>query len=130
MLVGVAYGTTRPADLVSAPAIALFAYFLLPANVLLYGVNDVFDADIDAENSKKEGRELRYRGARLTPAAAVASAALAIPVFAAVPRVAYAPLVGFFALAVGRRSTPGSTAGRSATGWSAASSPSTTWRAP
>ncbi len=65
VLVGVAYGASAVGELFAPPAVALFAYFLVPANVYLYGVNDVFDADIDAENPKKTGekaREARFRG--------------------------------------------------------------------
>jgi 4-hydroxybenzoate polyprenyltransferase len=64
VLVGVAYGAESAGDLFAPAAVALFAYFLVPANVYLYGVNDVFDAEIDAENPKKDGREARYRGGR------------------------------------------------------------------
>lgn len=35
------------------------SYFLLPANALLYGVNDYFDHDIDSQNPKKHGYEAR-----------------------------------------------------------------------
>jgi len=65
VLVGVAYGASTTGDLFAPAAVALFAYFLVPANVYLYGVNDVFDADIDVENPKKTGekaRESRFRG--------------------------------------------------------------------
>jgi 4-hydroxybenzoate polyprenyltransferase len=65
VIVGVAYAAEGPADLFSPIAIALFVYFLFPANVFLYGVNDLFDADIDTENPKKDGREVQYRGGRL-----------------------------------------------------------------
>ncbi len=76
VVVGVAYAAESSAELFAPIALALFVYFLLPANVFLYGVNDVFDADIDAENPKKEGREVRYRGDRLV-SALVAVAGLA-----------------------------------------------------
>lgn len=62
VLVGVAYGAESVADLLAPTAVALFAYFLVPANVYLYGVNDVFDVDVDRVNPKKEGRETRFRG--------------------------------------------------------------------
>jgi len=66
VVVGVAYGaigSDGSAALFAPVALLLFAYFLVPANVFLYGVNDAFDADIDRENPKKdaEGREVRYR---------------------------------------------------------------------
>jgi 4-hydroxybenzoate polyprenyltransferase len=69
VVVGVAYGAASVGDLFAPTAVGLFAYFLLPANVFLYGVNDVFDADVDAENpKKKKGREARYRGGRAVAA--------------------------------------------------------------
>jgi 4-hydroxybenzoate polyprenyltransferase len=36
---------------------AWFLYFLVPANLLLYGVNDLFDGDTDRFNPKKRERE-------------------------------------------------------------------------
>jgi len=73
VMVGVVYAADGRADLLTPATVALFAYFLLPANVYLYGVNDVFDADVDAENPKKEDREVRYRGQRFVPVAVGAS---------------------------------------------------------
>lgn len=37
----------------------MFLYFVLPANVLMYGVNDYFDWDTDQLNPKKETKEIR-----------------------------------------------------------------------
>ena len=65
VVVGVTFAADGVAELFSPLALVLFGYFLLPANVYLYGVNDVFDRDVDAENPKKEGREVRYEGSRL-----------------------------------------------------------------
>jgi 4-hydroxybenzoate polyprenyltransferase len=65
VVVGVVYAADTPAELFTPTTIALFLYFLLPANVYLYGINDRFDADIDEENPKKEGREARYDGGPL-----------------------------------------------------------------
>lgn len=67
VVVGVAYAARTPGELFAPVAVALFAYFVLPANVFLYGINDVFDADVDVENPKKEGRETRYRGGWFVP---------------------------------------------------------------
>ncbi|MBA3758350.1 prenyltransferase [Candidatus Saccharibacteria bacterium] len=40
------------------PALAVFAfYFTFPANMLLYGVNDIFDYETDQHNEKKRGYE-------------------------------------------------------------------------
>ncbi|UPV99426.1 prenyltransferase [Halorussus gelatinilyticus] len=79
VLVGVAYGASAVSELFAPAAVALFAYFLVPANVYLYGVNDAFDADIDVENPKKTGeqaREARFRGGGAV-AAVVAACGLA-----------------------------------------------------
>jgi len=62
VVVGIAYGAESTGGLFSLPAIATFCYFLLPANVYLYGINDVFDAEIDEENPKKERKEVRFGG--------------------------------------------------------------------
>jgi 4-hydroxybenzoate polyprenyltransferase len=85
VVVGVTFAADGVAELFSPLALVLFGYFLLPANVYLYGINDVFDADVDAENPKKEGREVRYEGSTLVLAAVVLSglAGLAfVPYFA------------------------------------------------
>jgi len=37
----------------------LLFYFLIPANIMLYGVNDIADESVDVLNSKKEGKEMR-----------------------------------------------------------------------
>jgi len=45
-------------DTLSNPLILTFAiFFTLPANLLVYGVNDMFDTDTDAVNDKKQGYE-------------------------------------------------------------------------
>lgn len=106
VVVGVAYAADSVGDLFSPVALALFGYFLLPANVLLYGVNDRFDADIDAENPKKEGREARWTGDPLAAGAVAASGLLGVALFAATPPVARPALAGFFLLAVGYSAPP------------------------
>jgi 4-hydroxybenzoate polyprenyltransferase len=64
VVVGVTYAADSGAELFAPVAIALFAYFLVPANVFLYGVNDAFDADVDEYNPKKDdegGKEVRFQ---------------------------------------------------------------------
>ena len=100
VIVGVAAAARAPADLFAPLAVALFLYFVFPANVFLYGVNDVFDADVDAENPKKEGKEARWQGGRTVVAALAVSALAGLGLFAVTPRVAWPYLVGFFLLAV------------------------------
>jgi 4-hydroxybenzoate polyprenyltransferase len=104
--VGVAYAAGTTADLFTPMTIALAAYFLVPANVLLYGVNDVFDADIDELNPKKEDREVRYGGDPLIPAAVVASALLVLVPGALAPPLAWPWLAGFVALGVAYSAPP------------------------
>jgi 4-hydroxybenzoate polyprenyltransferase len=99
VIVGVTYAAESVPALVSLPALALFAYFLLPANVYLYGVNDVFDRDIDEENPKKEGREARFRGGRAVTAVVAVCGLLLVVVAAAVSREAWPWLAGWVALA-------------------------------
>jgi 4-hydroxybenzoate polyprenyltransferase len=102
----VALGVTAAAgsvpELFAPTPLLLFAYFLLPANVLLYGVNDVFDAEVDAANPKKErgAREARFSGDRWVYAVVVAAGALGLAAFALVPPLAWPWLGAFFLLAV------------------------------
>lgn len=100
VVVGVVFAARSGPDLFDPVAVALFAYFLVPANVLLYGVNDAFDADIDAANPKKEEREARWRGARVARTAVVGSGLLGLGLFAVAPTTAWPWLAGFFLLAV------------------------------
>ncbi|MFC4357188.1 prenyltransferase [Halobium salinum] len=100
VVVGVTFGAGSVAELFAPVALLLFAYFLLPANVLLYGVNDVFDADVDAGNPKKEGREARYRGSRGVVAAVILSGLLGVALFPLTDPAAWPWLAGFFLLAV------------------------------
>jgi len=105
VIVGVAYGAGSVPELFSPPALALFAYFLLPANVFLYGVNDVFDAEIDAENPKKEDREVRYTGDTLVVALVAGSALLGIALAVWLPTAA--PwIAGFLALGAAYSAPP------------------------
>ena len=100
VVVGVVYGATAPAEFFQPVTVALFLYFLLPANVFLYGVNDIFDADIDQQNPKKsaEGREVRYTGGRGVVAAVTVSAVLALAfAFVLSPR-AFGAIAGFLVL--------------------------------
>ena len=106
VLVGLAYGAGTVDALFSPASLLLVAYFLVPANVFLYGVNDVFDADVDAENPKKEGREVRYRGDRLTVAAVVASAGLGVTMLAVLPRAAAPWVLGFLVLGAAYSAPP------------------------
>jgi 4-hydroxybenzoate polyprenyltransferase len=58
-LVGIAAAGVDVAGSQVALLIVFAIYFLLPANLLIYGVNDIFDADTDLLNEKKSGYEDR-----------------------------------------------------------------------
>ncbi|QLD90876.1 prenyltransferase [Natronomonas salina] len=100
VIVGVAYAASTITELFAPVAVALFAYFLLPANVFLYGVNDVFDADVDAENPKKADREVRYRGDRLVPLLVAGAGLLGLAFLPVLPAVGAAAMIAFLLLGV------------------------------
>ncbi|WP_410766872.1 prenyltransferase [Haloferax sp. DFSO60] len=100
VIVGVVTAATSISDLFSVEAIALFAYFLVPANVFLYGVNDVFDVDVDEANPKKDDREARWRGDPLNLALVVGSGLLGLGLFVLTPQLAWPWLVAHFFLAI------------------------------
>lgn len=52
-LVGLAGGAASREDLLRLDALLFGLYFLLPANLLIYGVNDIFDWETDRLNPKK-----------------------------------------------------------------------------
>ncbi|QLG63297.1 prenyltransferase [Halorarum salinum] len=109
VLVGLAFGAPSVPALFDPRNWLLFGYFLVPANVLLYGVNDVFDREVDAGNPKKdpaEGREVRYRGGPSIPLAVVASALLGLGLFPLAPAAAWPYLAGFLLLGVGYSAPP------------------------
>ena len=39
-------------------------YFMIPANILLYGINDLFDQDTDIFNHKKDDKEVKINSSR------------------------------------------------------------------
>jgi 4-hydroxybenzoate polyprenyltransferase len=100
VVVGVVAAAETAAELFAPVGVGLFGYFLLPANVLLYGVNDIFDAEIDTENAKKTDREARWQGGPAVVASVVVSGLLAAVVFALTPTAAWPWLAGFLLLAV------------------------------
>jgi len=100
VIVGVAYAAEGPVDLFSPIAIALFGYFLLPANVFLYGVNDLFDADIDTENPKKGDREVRYRGGRLVALFVAVTGLLGVAFLPLLPAAGGVAMMAFLLLSV------------------------------
>ena len=98
VLVGLVFGAPTVETLLDPLPVALFLFFLVPANVFLYGINDVFDRDVDAHNPKKDDREARYRGERDVLVATALSGVLGLAFFAILPVAAWPWLAGFLVL--------------------------------
>lgn len=62
-LVGAALGFEVVWDAVDPLFWAYFVFFAFPANVFLYGINDYFDTDTDALNTKKGSKEHQLKQA-------------------------------------------------------------------
>ncbi len=56
-LVGALCGAATPKQFFSPLALLFALFFLFPANLLIYGVNDIFDYETDRHNAKKRGYE-------------------------------------------------------------------------
>ena len=52
-IVGLVAGARQLQDLRTWPVLFFGLFFLLPANLLIYGVNDIFDYETDKDNAKK-----------------------------------------------------------------------------
>lgn len=100
VLVAASFGARQPADLADGRLWLFFAYALLPANLLVYGVNDIFDAEVDAQNPKKDGRETRFAGQSAVWWAVGASTLASLAALALLPPAARPWLLGFLFLAV------------------------------
>ena len=57
-IVGALVGAPDPRAYLSFPALLWALFFLFPANLLIYGANDIFDYETDRRNAKKRGYEL------------------------------------------------------------------------
>lgn len=60
-IVGLAAGAATRDDFVRIENLVFGLYFLLPANLLIYGINDIFDWETDRLNPKKVGYEMLVR---------------------------------------------------------------------
>ena len=60
-IVGVAAGASSPSDFLRFDTLLFGLYFLLPANLLVYGINDIFDFETDRLNPKKVEYEMLVR---------------------------------------------------------------------
>lgn len=66
-LVGLIAAGTAFTDIPPVSLCVFFVYFLFPANLLIYGVNDVFDYETDKLNKKKEDYEALVKPADQRP---------------------------------------------------------------
>ncbi len=100
-LVGIA-AFSNLQSLLRAEILYGFFYFLLPANIFIYGINDYFDRSLDKINPKKYKQEayLRQKDARLSLVLVVLSALLSLPLLFISPEISAALLlflfIGFF----------------------------------
>jgi len=97
--VGVVFAARSTADLFTPRTLALFAYFLVPANVYLYGINDVFDAEVDEANPKKDEKEVRYGGQTFVVVAVILAGSAIVALVPFLPRSALPWLAGYSVLA-------------------------------
>jgi 4-hydroxybenzoate polyprenyltransferase len=51
------FATIHTTSLISLNLVLMFVYFTFPANILIYGVNDLYDKETDSFNEKKAGYE-------------------------------------------------------------------------
>jgi len=105
-ILGLVLGATSVEGLLTLENLLLFLYFLVPANIMLYGINDYFDRDIDEENPKKEDKEEKYRGGLFTDSVIGLSTALSIPVALFLPQKALPVMVFFLLLSIAYSAPP------------------------
>lgn len=99
IVVAVAYAASNPSDLITFTTVAMFLYFLAPANIYLYGINDLFDADVDQENPKKEEKEVKYQGQGFVPYIVLGSGAAVFLLFPFIETAAWPWLILYLILA-------------------------------
>lgn len=95
-LVGVVWGATDTASLLDPVAVAVVLYFLVPANLVLYGVADRFDAG----NPDDGDEAVRYDGGGRVDAAVLTGGLLGLPFVLALPTLGILALLSFFGLAL------------------------------
>ena len=105
-ILGLVLGATSIEGLLTLENLLLFLYFLVPANIMLYGINDYFDRDIDEENPKKEDKEEKYQGGLFTDSVIGLSTALSIPVALFLPQKALPVMVFFLLLSIAYSAPP------------------------
>ena len=105
-ILGIVIGAGSASQLFTVQNLLIFLYFLIPANIMLYGVNDYFDREIDEENPKKDDREEAYRANSFTDSIIVAATVTSIPVTIPLSGAAWPFMIGFLALSVAYSAPP------------------------
>lgn len=108
-LLGYAAGLPAPRNLFTPGFWLPFLFFLVPANLYLYGINDVFDRDTDRLNQKKTEKEhrLEVREARLLQGVLAGIATLALIILVSLPDwTAVGLFVAFMALCTAYSAPP------------------------
>lgn len=108
-VVGLLIGARSPRDLLDWRALCFGMFFLFPANLFVYGVNDAYDFETDARNSKKdlyEARPERSSHRRLLAIAFAICLPFVLIAVLAAPARATAMLAAFFFLAHQYSATP------------------------
>ena len=99
-LLGVVYASTTPSNLFDLSNVLFLLYFLIPANIMLYGINDYFDREVDKRNPKKNDKEAMYSSSRLVDFLIVLSALSAVPLLMVLPQRTYLILAVFLLLSI------------------------------
>ncbi|MCW5960309.1 MAG: prenyltransferase [Pyrinomonadaceae bacterium] len=60
-LIGIAAGAVEESDVYMFASVLFGIYFTMPANILVYGINDIFDYETDRINAKKAEYEMLVR---------------------------------------------------------------------
>jgi 4-hydroxybenzoate polyprenyltransferase len=105
-LLGMVMGADSVSQLLTVQNSLIILYFLIPANIMLYGVNDYFDREIDRNNPKKDDKEEAYRGNSFTDSIIVAATVTSIPVTVPLADQAWPFMIGFLALSVAYSAPP------------------------
>lgn len=107
-LLGYVAGGSSIYPLLSLFFFLMLLYFLLPANILLYGVNDYFDSDTDQFNEKKKSHEVLLKASqkRILRLALLLNIAISIAVYILLPNTISQTLFVIFILLSIFYSTP------------------------
>ncbi len=86
-IIGYTIFANGPRDVLRFEFFYTLFFFLIPANIILYGINDLYDQDTDAFNRKKDRAELRFNSShtKMYVFSILASLILSIPLWIYLP---------------------------------------------